>query len=305
MTDAVGPYALAIENFWWFAFTLLTAVYIIVLGALAYAVWHRRGDAPSERRIATVVGSAVGITALILIGYLVVDLSLGRAVAAPPDPVDPLYITVTGHQWWWEIQYEDSIASRSLKTANELHIPVGRDVRIRTRSADVIHSFWIPQLHGKRDLIPGDTAYLWLRADRAGIFRGQCAEFCGHQHAKMGLYVVAHAAADFDAWYDHQLQPAARPVDSLRAKGLEVFIGRQCVMCHSIRGTLAGGSVAPDLTHVASRATIAAGTRPNTRGWLAGWILDPQSIKPGAKMPPNAMSGIELQALLAYLEGLH
>jgi cytochrome c oxidase subunit 2 len=196
------------------------------------------------------------------------------------------------------------VASRRLTTANELHIPVGREVKIRMRSADVIHSFWAPQLHGKRDLIPGDTSYLWLKADRPGRFQGQCAEFCGHQHAHMRFEVVAHSPERFAAWYESQLRPAATPTDSLRRRGQEVFVGKSCVMCHRIRGTIAGGTVAPDLTHVASRRMIAAGTLPNTRGYLGGWIVNPQSMKPGVKMPPNALAGADLQALLAYLESL-
>jgi cytochrome c oxidase subunit II len=227
-----------------------------------------------------------------------------RAVAEPRTDEPVLHIKVTGHQWWWEVEYEDTMPARRLLTANELYIPVGRYVRITTRSADVIHALWVPKLAGKRDMIPGDTSHVWLKADREGVFHGRCAEFCGHQHAHMALTVVALPEPEFDTWYEQQLQPAAPPADSLRQAGLELFVTRSCVLCHTVRGTAAGARVAPDLTHVASRMHIAAGTLPNTRGNLGGWITDPQSIKPGSRMPPTALTGTELQALLAFLEGL-
>lgn len=305
MTGSEGPFARAVENFWWFSFWTFTVVLVAVSVALAYALWHRRrGGPPAERSITMAVAAAVGATALILLVFLVLDLFTARAVAAPDAPEDALHVRVTGHQWWWEIEYLDRVPARRLLTANELHIPVGRPVRVTTRSADVIHSFWVPKLAGKRDLIPGDTSHVWLQADRAGRYRGQCAEFCGHQHAHMGLLVIAQPEAEFAAWYERQLQPAPPPTDSLRAVGRDVFTGRSCVLCHTVRGTIAGGRTGPDLTHIASRATLAAGTLRNTRGNLGGWIMDPQAVKPGAKMPPAALTGPELQALLAFLEGL-
>ena len=172
-------------------------------------------------------------------------------------------------------------------------VPVGRPVVIELRSIDVIHSFWPPELTGKRDLIPGKTNSLWLQADRPGEYRGQCAEFCGHQHAKMAFLVVAEPADSFAHWLETQRDTARTPTDSLTRRGQEVFLASSCPMCHAISGTPA-----------ASRRTIAAGTLRNTRGTLAGWIVDPQSIKPGAKMPPNALAPADLEALLAYLETL-
>ena len=211
---------------------------------------------------------------------------------------------VTGHQWWWEVDYFDPVSQNRIKTANEIHVPVGRPVYFDMTSSDVIHSFWAPNLSGKKDLIPGHRTKTWFRADTAGIYRGQCAEFCGHQHAKMAFFIVAEPKAEFDKWVLAQRQPAAKPADSIQAKGEEIFLNGTCSMCHNVTGTSAGSNVGPDLTHLASRFTIGAGALPNNRGNLAGWIMDPQSIKPGAKMPPNQLDGRSLQALLAYLENL-
>jgi cytochrome c oxidase subunit 2 len=212
---------------------------------------------------------------------------------------------VVGHQWWWEVKYPDEgNPQNTVETANEIHVPVGRPVFIKMTSGDVIHSFWAPNLDGKKDLIPGHETRTWFRADTAGVYRGQCAEFCGHQHAKMSFFIVAEPRIQFEHWLESQKGEAAKPADSLTQTGERVFLSGTCAMCHAISGTGAGGHYGPDLTHLASRRTIAAGTLPNTTGNLAGWILDPQSIKPGAKMPPNQLEPAALQALLAYLESL-
>jgi cytochrome c oxidase subunit 2 len=203
------------------------------------------------------------------------------------------------------VQYTDSVTSRSLTTANEIHVPVGRTVILKMTSHDVIHSFWVPNLAGKKDLIPGYSTTTWFRADKPGMWRGACAEFCGYQHAMMGMLVIAEPPADFARWYDAQLADAMPPTDTVASTGKNVFLGAHgCVLCHTVRGTDAGGTVGPDLTHLASRHTLAAATIPNTRGWLGGWVMDPQGIKPGAHMPPNDMRPDELQALLTYLQGL-
>lgn len=215
-----------------------------------------------------------------------------------------LMIEAIGHQWWWEFRYIDTVSSRRVKTANELHLPVNRPVLIKGTSNDVIHSFWIPNLHGKKDLIPGQTMQLVLKPEKEGMYRGQCAEFCGHQHAKMGFWAIVESHEKFEQWVQKEIQPASEPLDSLPRRGKEVFMAYSCIMCHTIGGTSAGGNVAPDLTHFASRATIAAGSLPNNRGNLAAWILDPQSIKPGTKMPQNPLSPADLNALIAYLETL-
>jgi cytochrome c oxidase subunit 2 len=192
----------------------------------------------------------------------------------------------------------------NVRTANEIHVPVGRPVAIDLKSRDVIHSFWVPNLHGKMDAIPGRVTNTWLQADSPGVWRGQCAEFCGLQHAHMALTVVAHPAHEFEQWLSAQREPATQPTEEIALRGQQVFLSGPCMMCHTIRGTPALSAFGPDLTHVASRRTLAAGTIPNTRGHLAGWILDPQVIKPGTRMPPTALGSEDLQALLAYLERL-
>ena len=311
MTDAFGRQAALIERLWWPTLSVLTAVFVVVMIALGVAVLRRRKatETHSEVRTAKWVGAAIVGTVVILFAFFLADLFTARAIAGIQRR-NALTIEVTGLQWWWRAEYSDSVPEKGFTTANEIHIPVGRPVRIITNSADVIHSFWIRELHGKRDLIPGDKSEFWLRADSAGVFRGQCAEFCGLQHAKMALVVVAEPEEQFRAWYSRQLSaasvrvPPRTRVDSLIGRGHDVFMTKTCVMCHTIRGTTAGSSMGPDLTHLASRRMIAAGTRPNTRGNLAGWIIDPQSMKPGALMPPNELSPDELDALLAFLESL-
>jgi cytochrome c oxidase subunit 2 len=243
------------------------------------------------------------ISALILVGTLVYSVNTGEALASLPSE-KALRITITGHQWWWEAEYMDPVSGNQVTTANEIHIPVGEPVQIIGTSPDVIHSFWVPNLTGKKDLIPGHTTALWLQADKAGIYRGQCAEFCGHQHAKMAVLVLAEPRSHFNAWYNSQLQPAAPPSDSMSQAGEKIYRSKGCPLCHTIGGTRAFGRIGPPLTHIASSYTLAAGTLKNTRGNLAGWIVDPQKIKPGVRMPPNDLSGTELQALLSYLETL-
>jgi cytochrome c oxidase subunit 2 len=214
-----------------------------------------------------------------------------------------LTIRVTGHQWWWEVQYQDPTPSQIVTTAAAIHIPVGRTVQFELRSADVIHSFWVPNLHGKRDLIPGHPTRIFLRADRPGTFRGQCAEYCGYQHAYMRFVVVAEPEGRFQDWLEAQRQPTADPATERQRRGQQVFLGTTCVLCHTIQGTPARGRVGPDLTHLGSRPLI-GGLLPNTRGHLAGWIVDPQRIKPGVRMPLNVVNPGDLDALLDYLESL-
>jgi cytochrome c oxidase subunit 2 len=185
-------------------------------------------------------------------------------------------------------------------TANEIHIPVGEPVRLKLGSADVIHTFWVPTLSGKTDLIPGQTNLTWLEADTPGVYRGQCNEYCGQQHAHMALAVYADAPDEFGAWWDRQVQAADRPEAAAVSQGQRQFLLR-CGACHAVRGTLAGGRVGPDLTHLMSRSTIAAGMLPNTVGHLSGWVANPQFIKPGSKMPNLELSGPELDEIRSYL----
>jgi cytochrome c oxidase subunit II len=280
----------------------------VVLALLLGAFRRRGGETPEtdprrERSLTTAVSVATALTVLILFGFLVYDVAVGRQLTRGFGK-EALQVRVVGHQWWWELQYRDSVAHNWFTTANELHIPVGRPVVLELLSTDVIHSFWPPTVSQKRDLIPGKDNSLWLQADTPGVYRGQCAEYCGQQHAKMGFLVIAQRPDSFAGWLARQRDTALTPTTELARRGQEVFLASSCVMCHAIAGTPAGSRVGPDLTHLASRRTIAAGTLPNTRGNLAGWIIDPQKIKPGTRMPPTQLKPADLQTLLAYLETL-
>jgi len=314
--DPFGPQAARVHGLWRFLWIVSLAVYVLVIAALAWAALRRRTPAeadPTPRPAAEVAGPAlrttiVGATVatvLILFVFLVVDLATGRPLtAAPRGGRGALEIEVTGHQWWWQVEYPSSRPDLRVVTANEIHVPTGRPVVVTLTSTDVIHSFWPPSLVGKRDMIPGEKTSVWFQADTPGVYRGQCAEFCGYQHAKMAFQIVAEPAEQFERWMARQRDSARTPTDSLALRGQEVFLATSCVMCHTVRGTPAGSRIGPDLTHLASRRTIAAGSLPNTRGALAGWIVDPQSIKPGTRMPSNQIEPDDLQALLAYLESL-
>ena len=249
------------------------------------------------------MADAGGLSVAALLGLLFQSIVTGRALDTLRSP-DALRIQVTGNQWWWDVQYDNAVPSLRVTTANEIHIPVGKAVRFDLLSTDVIHSLWIPNLQGKIDLVPGRLNELWLRADQPGVYRGQCAEYCGLQHAKMALVVVADSPDDFERWLAANRAPASPPTTPEQQRGRDIVERGPCAMCHSIAGTSAGGRSAPDLTHLASRSTIGAGTLPNTTGYLAGWIADPQHIKPGNRMPPTGLNGEELQAVLAYLETL-
>ncbi|MGE5616660.1 MAG: c-type cytochrome, partial [Bacillota bacterium] len=257
----------------------------------------------TERRAAWSVGIAVAISTLALLGLLAGSVATDRALAQLPRN-DALHIRVTGHMWWWEVTYDDADPTRMFATANEMRIPVGRPVVVTLDAADVIHSFWVPSLAGKKDLIPGRISTIELRADQPGEYRGQCAEFCGLQHAFMSFNVFALAPADYEAWAAAQRRPAADPADPLARRGRDLFLSGSCMLCHAIEGTTAGGRRAPDLTHVASRARLAAGRLPNTPADLEQWIRDPQRIKPGVNMPAHPLAEPDLKALVAYLETL-
>jgi cytochrome c oxidase subunit II len=244
------------------------------------------------------------LTAVILFALMLVDFIAGRKIHAFASSDNQLVITVIGHQWWWEVQYQDATPSNIVTTANEIHIPVGRPIKIELKSTDVIHSFWVPNLHGKKDAFPDHDTAIWLRADKEGEYDGQCAEFCGYQHAQMRLQVIAQSEEKFQQWLQNARKPAPEPTTEMQKKGQQVFLGTTCVMCHTIQGTNAGARLGPNLTHVASRKRIAAGTLPNTTGHLAGWIVDPQKIKPGVRMPQNALAPEDLRALLEYIQSL-
>ena len=300
-----GIQAARISHLWWVMFWICAADWAAVaIAALIAIARGRRGSSlASERQLGVSVAVAGGISVVALIALLTQSVVTGRALDTLRSP-QAVQIQVTGSQWWWDVQYENPNPSLRVTTANEIHIPVGRPVRVNLLSTDVIHSLWIPNLQGKIDLVPGRLNELWLRADRAGVYRGQCAEFCGLQHAKMALVVVAEPSDDFERWLMGNRASAPPPVTPEQQRGKDVVEKGPCAMCHNITGTLAGGRSAPDLTHVASRSTIGAGSMPNTRGYLAGWIADPQHIKPGNRMPAPGLTGDELQAVVAYLETL-
>ncbi len=307
-TNPMSPQAQMLANLWWAMCIVATLILLAVMVALLTGVWRprgRRGEAPLNRRQSRnlVLAGGVILPAIVLPIVLISSVSIHRELSAEP-PENALTVEVIGRRWWWEIRYLDEQDRAVAVTANEIHIPVGRPVKFLLKSRDVIHSFWVPNLSGKMDLIPGQTNTAWLTADRAGEFRGQCAEFCGIQHANMAFWVVAEPSEVFSNWLARERAPAVEPADPVLARGQQVFLSSPCVLCHSIRGTAALGRVAPDLTHLASRRTLAAGTLPNNRGNLAGWILDPQHVKPGNKMPPVNYDAESLHPLLSYLESL-
>ncbi|HEX4770730.1 MAG TPA: cytochrome c oxidase subunit II [Bryobacteraceae bacterium] len=315
--DPAGPQAGRIRSLESLLFGISVVIFVGVIGTLAVALFRRRRgiqqeplesthrpSAQTERKLLVVVSSLSAVSLLILFALIVVSVVTGREISIKSLPRDSLVVEVTGNQWWWSVRYLDDNTQRIIVTANEIHIPTGRPVVIKGTSHDVIHSFWVPNLHGKRDLIPSRVNTEWIQADRPGRFRGQCAEFCGLQHAHMAFWVIAEPPAQFEAWRRQQLQPAAEPSDPVRLRGQQVFLNNACVLCHTIQGTTAAGQNGPDLTHFGSRQTIAAGTLPNTIGNLGGWITDPQTVKPGNHMPQVPLAPGDEQPLLAYLEGL-
>ena len=306
-----GPQAEQLLDLWWVMVGLCSLVFVLVLGAFLWALWRApRATAAtppdlsslhlSERGARIAVSVAVALSAAGLVFLMLASFMTDRALArlAPPE----LQVDVTGHQWWWQLEYDDPVdPSKNFGTANELHVPVGKTVLLRLRADDVIHSFWVPNLAGKKDLIPGRVSTLIFSVEKPGAYRGQCAEFCGLQHAKMAFLVIAEPPDQYEAWAAAQRKSAPEPRTAQEKRGQQLFVGGRCAMCHAIQGTPANGRHAPDLTHLASRQTLAAGMLPNTVGHLAGWILDPQGIKPGVNMPANPLPPDDLYALLAYL----
>jgi cytochrome c oxidase subunit 2 len=311
--DPHGTAAAHIASLWWVMLAFATAIFVLVLGLIFAALLrHRRAtmDTPPETRDGDtgrnwlIRGGIILplIVLAIVFGYTIYTL----AVIENPQAQAALHIRVTARRWWWQVNYPD----RDVTTANEIHIPVGVPVQFALESEDVIHSFWIPQLHGKMDVIPPLTNYITLQADQAGIYRGECAEFCGLQHATMGFMVVAQSSDDFEKWLAAQHQPVATPTDLTAKQGQQVFISAGCVFCHTVQGldeqSIVAGSIdlGPDLTHLSSRLTIVGASLTNNKGNLAGWIMDAQHIKEGSDMPRISLNSRDLQSLLAYLETL-
>jgi cytochrome c oxidase subunit 2 len=283
-----------------------SVVWALVMVALIWALLRRRPDRPEgedlrQRRMAVVVIVATLVTAIVIVVFTVASFYTTRALYSESADVT---IKLRGEQWWWELSYVDPQPSRSFKTANEIRIPVGRPVRLQLESADVIHSFWVPSLAGKLDLIPGRTNEMVLRAERAGVYRGQCAEFCGTQHTHMSILVIALDPDAYAAWAEAQRRDANTPDNAEALAGQRLFAEKPCAACHAVRGTVAAGTTGPDLTHFADRQTVAAGLFETTRGSVAAWIADPQTVKPGSNMPMVPLSGDELRQLSAYMMSL-
>jgi len=314
--NPAGPNAGSISRLWWLMFIVCSIVFVVVLIALLLSLRRRTAEPVSEltptveppregeRRRRNVVISALTVTVIILFVFLIASYRTGRAISSNRPDKTGLSIDLTGHQWWWEVRYSDVDASNIFTTANEIHIPVGVPVVFTLHGGDVIHSFWVPNLAGKKDLIPGKVNVIWLQADKPGVYRGQCAEYCGLQHAKMALWVIAEPQEQFNAWRQDQTQTSVQPSTDSQKRGQQVFLSSTCVMCHAINGTPAGSNVGPNLTHIASRNTIAAATLQNTHEHLAQWIRDSQSVKPGNKMPQHNLSDADLQAVVDYLQSL-
>ncbi|WP_338664888.1 cytochrome c oxidase subunit II [Pararoseomonas sp. SCSIO 73927] len=279
------------------------AVFLVTMGFLALAFLAPQGlrRAMGSRRF--LIGGGIAFPVVVLTALLGYSLTVSRALTEPMSDA-PLRVEIIGRQYWWEVRYPD--LGEGAVTANALHLPLGREVELNLTSGDVIHSVWIPNLHGKLDMIPGRVNRQRLRADRLGELRGQCTEFCGQQHALMAFDVVVQTPEDFDAWIARQRAPVPQPETEEHRRGMQVFGEAGCGACHAVRGTPWAARIAPDLSRVGSRATLAAGVLPNNLGNLAGWIAAPQDIKPGNNMPSYARSleGSDLLALSSWLESL-
>ena len=314
--DALAPagvQAAHIARLWHFTLIVTGAVFAAVLLAVLVALARRRADTPAapdlsantrpERGPQRAVIAATTVSVVLLVGLTVADALTDRALSKLPA-AHALHIQVTGWQWWWQANYAPEDGAPGFAVANELHVPVGRPVIVSLAAGDVIHSFWVPNLHGKKDLLPGIDSTIEFRADRPGAYRGQCAEFCGTEHALMAMTVMADPPERYAAWAAAQRLPAAPPDNALAARGRALFEASACANCHTVRGTHALGMLAPDLTHLMSRRTLAAGALENTPANLAAWIRNPQAAKPGATMPASALPAADIQALVAWLTTL-
>jgi cytochrome c oxidase subunit 2 len=319
VTNPTGPQAHNIGQLWWLMFWVCSAVFVIVITLVLLAFLRGRraaqgSDQPlavelipapqAEHRTGVIIVWGTVATILVLFVFLIDSFLVGRGMTAELAQKQGVNIEVTGHQWWWEVRYLNVDASSIFTTANEIHIPVGVPVTFTLKANDVIHSFWVPNLSGKKDLIPGKVATIWLQADQPGRYRGQCAEYCGFQHAHMALWIVAEPQDEFNNWHRNQIQSAAPPANADQQRGQQLFLSSTCVMCHAINGTPANSNIGPNLTHLASRNTIGAATLQNDSEHLMRWISDSQQIKPGNRMPPNPLTPDDLKSLIGYLQNL-
>ncbi|MEO6320251.1 MAG: cytochrome c oxidase subunit II [Polaromonas sp.] len=300
-TDAAST----IASLSWLLFVGAALIFAGVMVLLAWAV-SRRSVRPVRPGL-LILGAGVVFPLAVLAGLFGYSHSRTPGwLEQPPDGA--LMVSITAHMWWWEVRYRDPASGQDVTLANELHLPVGRPVWLGLNSLDVIHSFWVPALAGKVDMVPGRVNHLLVQAGRPGVYRGQCAEYCGEQHARMALHVVARAPAEFDAWLAGQARPAAVPAGPdapLLARGRQAFLAQRCNACHSVRGVAEESRLGPDLTHVGSRLYLGAGTLRNHQGNMAKWIAGTQAVKPGARMPSSSdMDSATLSALAAYLEQL-
>lgn len=298
LLDPKGPAAARITTLSWVLFVMGSLVYVAVMVFLISALFRRRSegkiDSRKERLWITLSGVVVTVMILLIVfGYTINVLGKVSTANAPSQ----VSVRIIAQQWWWQVEYQ----GLNVITANEIHIPVGQPVLLDLRSPDVIHSFWVPQLHGKRDVVPGTVNTFWIQADEPGVYWGECAEFCGVQHAKMQFVVVAESQEAFDAWIQNQQRAAQIPQNPYYEQGLNVFMQSGCAGCHTINGTDAQGKTGPDLTHLGSRLTIAAGALENNKANLGGWVADPQGIKPGNKMPNLNLPAEDFRVLIDFL----
>jgi len=302
--EGAGPAARSIASLGWGLLGISVAVCLITGALLAFSIFRRRLqteglDGGDDRSALRWIGVGLSITTVLLLASAVWTLWTVRGLS-DTSRAAAVTIDVTGQQWWWEVRYQSDTSSREFSTADELVIPAGVPVQLNLRSRDVVHSFWVPKLAGKMDMIPGQTNRIRIEADRPGVYRGQCSEFCGMQHAQMAFFVVALAPADFQAWWNHQLEPASNDPNATPQR----FFVERCSGCHAIRGLSTGGILGPNLSHFGSRRTIAAGVLPNDPSNLARWLGDSQGVKPGSKMPELHLAANEVDLLTTYLEGL-
>lgn len=301
-----GPVAAVTAEMTWVLVLGATAVFLLVMVALALAL-SRRAHVPTRaaNKWWWIAGLGFAFPLLVMTALLIyASLRTRELPQAEAPSAEGLVIAITGRLWWWDVRYSDPTRGIDFKTANQVHLPAGQLVTLRLSSADVIHSFWVPSLAGKVDMVPGRIHQLRLRADRPGVFRGQCAEFCGEQHARMALHVVAQSSEDFEQWLLAQSAPAAPPVDARARRGWDVFREQRCNACHVIRGSDPASGLGPDLTHVASRLYLGAGTLPMGPQSLRDWVAHTQQVKPGARMPSYELDADSMDALLAFMEQL-
>lgn len=311
--EGFGTKAYPVVALTWGVLIISIAVIVIIALLVAGAIWRRPGLATPVPGTRMELGSSQGglswlwvgvsVSSIVLLASIVWTVVVLADVNAPATKPS-MTVEVTGHQWWWQVNYLSNDPARVFATANEIHIPTGEPVRFLLVGGDVIHSFWIPALSGKTDTIPGQTNETWLEAQKPGIYRGQCTEYCGVEHAHMGLVLIAQTPAAFHAWYNHQLQSPAPNNNGQVAAGMMNF-NTYCGSCHTVRGTDAAGSLGPDLSHLMTRTTIAAAELPNTPADLKHFISDPQGVKPGILMQKPELSSNELADIVAYLKTLN